>query len=944
MSKLDVSQQQSVVELARNGNFRALAYWLNSQLVPQGIYVQVQAARPGCLQAVVEFHRKPIRDRLVRFICHRLWQLESDLIEGVHILARHIGQSDFIWQQTVRIPTRTERRQRQQGPQTVDVKARAAHIPPKISNSSSPAWLTLTFSSQQQLKLVRSFMLSGSAIAAFLMGFWLEHLTARPSPTLPVISKTNPTSRVATNRPSTVQAALETVAVLQHEDVKNPYDSSVTLMFGGEVSPADFNVGAAETAGGLLAELDATQSADLSMVSLAEPLANAATSLEEEMYDRTRSESAAAFKQSGIDIVNLADDQIVDYGEAGLLETIKSLDQAGIYRMGAGRDVREARRPEIIDVKGQRVAYLGYSGADWLAAERGSAGINPQEQTTVAEDIKAIREQVDWIVVSYRWSEELSEDQVEDWQKDMARFAIDQGADLVVGQHPDVLQGAEVYKGRPIAYSLGDLMLEDDPYAEFDTAVLKVSLKPDQMKVEFVPVTVKDGHPQLAKGRQGKAILDRIHQSSATFEQPLEVPVVLDLRQPETEPERPVDSSAPFVDPNAPEMEILNPDAVEDGFTPEEAVNDEAEGGTELQSPLKENKLDNAPTDEFAPAEDSFDQAPASGPMYFGDPNLNVQDQPAFPDAAPEAAPPELDNSKLKNSELESPELERLEPNNSELEDSKSKELEVEDSEAGSEINPFNPFNSLDSNNFDSLAVPELDGVSPESVSPESVSPEFEDNPANLETPTPDVTEMAPVEVMPSELSRPNSDNNLDIDAVVPEMNSDGLQLEEPSSPIESSVEIQIPDAEPAPGASAEAPAERSGETDTVEQPDASGAIEPVEEPLVGPLVNQPLESNPVAAVTDVPNPHQAVTNEEEDAIALNQLEVALNTEITHLNASDVQTEPKFKAPTVELKLPKLPEPQLPNRPARPADSAGANQAAPPEVNVEVESNSQNQP
>lgn len=896
MSKLDVSQQQSVVELARNGNFRALAYWLNSQLVPQGIYVQVQAARPGCLQTVVEFHRKPIRDRLVRFICHRLWQLESDLIEGVHILARYIGQSDFIWQQTVRIPTRTERRQRQQGPQTVDVKARAAHIPPKISNSSSPAWLTLTFSSPQQLKLVRSFMLSGSAIAAFLMGFWLENLTSRPSPTLPVISKTNPTSRVAANRPSTVQAALETVAVLQHEDVKNPSDPTVTLMFGGEVSPADFNVGAAERSGGLLAELDTTQSADLSMVSLAEPLANAATSLEEEMYDRTRSESAAAFKQSGIDIVNLADDQIVDYGEAGLLETIKSLDQAGVYRMGAGRDVREARRPEIIDVKGQRVAYLGYSGADWLAAERGSAGINPQEQTMVAEDIKAIRDQVDWIVVSYRWSEELSASAVEDWQKDIARFAIDQGADLVVGQHPDVLQGAEVYKGRPIAYSLGDLMIEDDPYAGFDTAVLKVSLKPDQMKVEFVPVTVKDGRPQLAKGRHGDEILDRIHQSSEAFEQPLKVPMVLDLRQPEIEPERPANPDAPFVDPTAPEMEILNPDELNEDALKEDVkdqlddnIENRSEPQLQPQSPSKVDKLDAAPVDQFAPVESGIDQAPASGPKYFGDPNLNVEEQ--LGDVLPETIPSGLDDSKLKDVELDQSELENSDA------DAKLKESGEENSEsAPTEINPFNPFNSLDNQGSEKGAesrnIPELDNTNLDSYNPE-LNPDPYSNPVDLETAAPDVTESDG-----SNSSRPE----LDADAIAPPTSS-------PISPADAPV-----------------------------QPTPDGAIAPVEEPLVGPLVNQPVESHPVAAVPDAETTHpsnSAVTNEGEDAIAIDQIEVALNTEITHLHTNNGQTEPKFKAPTVELKLPKLTEPQLPNLPARPADHTGTNQVAPPEVSVE---------
>ncbi|NET39894.1 MAG: CapA family protein, partial [Cyanothece sp. SIO1E1] len=114
MANLGNLYQPSIMEQAQAGNFRAIAYWLNSELVAQQIYAQVKAAHPGCLRVLVEFHRPPNRDRLTRFICHRLWCLNSDVIEGVQIVARCINQARPLWQQSIRITTPASRQRRQQ--------------------------------------------------------------------------------------------------------------------------------------------------------------------------------------------------------------------------------------------------------------------------------------------------------------------------------------------------------------------------------------------------------------------------------------------------------------------------------------------------------------------------------------------------------------------------------------------------------------------------------------------------------------------------------------------------------------------------------------------------------------------------------------------------------------------------------------------------------------
>ena len=102
--------QPSLLELAQDGNCRALTYWMNSLLGPQGVQIQVQPAPDRFFKILIDFRRPRrrdaclrLRDRLVRSICYRLWTLNSDVIQGVRIVARIAGDPKVLWQQSVRI-------------------------------------------------------------------------------------------------------------------------------------------------------------------------------------------------------------------------------------------------------------------------------------------------------------------------------------------------------------------------------------------------------------------------------------------------------------------------------------------------------------------------------------------------------------------------------------------------------------------------------------------------------------------------------------------------------------------------------------------------------------------------------------------------------------------------------------------------------------------------
>jgi poly-gamma-glutamate capsule biosynthesis protein CapA/YwtB (metallophosphatase superfamily) len=507
--------QPSILEQARSGNFQALNYWIDSLLRPEGIYARVEAAHAGCVQILIEFQREfasdtrlgnTLREGLVKFICHQLWRLNSPAVEGVRIKARLAGEPDILWKQSVRIVTPANRRRR------------------RYRSLLAIDWV--------KFKTYRSLLLVGSALASFILGCWVSYHEALAARLVPTDSRQQQALVMAgppPKRPDTVQAALEVVPVVQQKQVLNPNDPTVTLMFGGNLNLSDALAGSAgkDYRWGF-AKMDEYRQADVSMVNLENPLTRSTLGADKKQLSfRADPESVQVLNAGGVDIVNLANNHAMDYEEPGLVETINTLDNAGIHHLGAGRDIKEARRPEIIEVKGQRIAYLGYYDSDFHAADQGKAGTNSRRNNRVAEDIRALKGQVDWIVVNYHWGVELA-DYPGDWQIDLARFTIDQGADLVVGHHPHVLQGAEIYKDRPIVYSLGNFIFGSNARSDYDTAVLKVSLRDRSMKVEFLPVEVKKFQPKVVEGTKGSRILKHIEQISSIFDKPMRSSVVLE--------------------------------------------------------------------------------------------------------------------------------------------------------------------------------------------------------------------------------------------------------------------------------------------------------------------------------------------------------------------------------------------------------------------------------
>lgn len=167
-----------------------------------------------------------------------------------------------------------------------------------------------------------------------------------------------------------------------------------------------------------------------------------------------------ALTEAGIDIVSFANNHVGDYSKVAFDETLENLNRAGIAYTGAGKNYAEASAPRVIEVRGQKIGFLGFTdvGPTWLVAKENASGTLLATDKNIDTIIQHAKQQVDVLVVSFHFGDEYSP--VNARQERIAKSAIDNGADIIVGHHPHVMQRIDEYKGKPIFYSLGNYIFD----------------------------------------------------------------------------------------------------------------------------------------------------------------------------------------------------------------------------------------------------------------------------------------------------------------------------------------------------------------------------------------------------------------------------------------------------------------------------------------------------
>ncbi|MCE5300906.1 MAG: CapA family protein [Spirochaetia bacterium] len=225
----------------------------------------------------------------------------------------------------------------------------------------------------------------------------------------------------------------------------------------------------------------------------------------------------------GFDVVSLANNHLHDYGEDALGDTLQYLEEKKLAWAGAGKNREEARACRIIEVNGIKVAFLAELHTPFIVTEVPSDPELPQVSQArgmeaMAQAITTAAGSADVVIVSFHWGHEYTNTPLK-FQRRYARACIDAGADLVIGHHPHVMQPVEIYNGKPILYSLGNLVFDQFGDMTSKTFIFACEfLKDGTVKNGFLtPVKIRKNRPEFARGKEAAGIRDTMMSISKKF-------------------------------------------------------------------------------------------------------------------------------------------------------------------------------------------------------------------------------------------------------------------------------------------------------------------------------------------------------------------------------------------------------------------------------------------
>jgi poly-gamma-glutamate capsule biosynthesis protein CapA/YwtB (metallophosphatase superfamily) len=290
----------------------------------------------------------------------------------------------------------------------------------------------------------------------------------------------------------------------------------ITLVLGGDV-----NIQARATPSAAFDRLEPLlEGADLRFVNLEGPLSGTAGDADiphKPNWRHSAPEMVEALTAARIDVVSCANN--VTYPPAAAMASLAVLDRAGIAHCGAGADLEAAHAPAVLERSGTKVAFPAYTSICWpwgQAAQAASPGVAeafattsyqpdprvadvpgrpplvrttpvPEHLERLIADVKEAKAGNDHVVVSMHWG--LPGPEPAEYQVAYGRAAIDAGADLVAGHGPHTIQAVEVYRGRPILYSLGNLVFDWPAMrGRHVDGLLAGCMFGDEPRLELIPV------------------------------------------------------------------------------------------------------------------------------------------------------------------------------------------------------------------------------------------------------------------------------------------------------------------------------------------------------------------------------------------------------------------------------------------------------------------------
>jgi poly-gamma-glutamate synthesis protein (capsule biosynthesis protein) len=296
-----------------------------------------------------------------------------------------------------------------------------------------------------------------------------------------------------------------------------PADVEVTLSAAGDIrlSGPISEIAAAEGDAAPSAAVKDLLAADIVFANLETPLTSRGAKTPKKFNFRSNPRDMAIVRAAGVTVVNIANNHVWDYGRDGFLDTLNNLEKDGWTYVGGGRDRAAAEEVRLFPFEGLVVGIVGLTATHpeegW--AGKNKPGVAYSDFDRMAGIVGRAKAKCDVLVVSFHGGTELADD-ANDIQKAVAHAAIDAGADLFLGHHPHVIQPIELYKGKPILYSLGNFLFVSPTPTTRPEFVVRARLAKDGVRrLDLIPLDGNFGKPKPASpeiAAAARAALDRL--------------------------------------------------------------------------------------------------------------------------------------------------------------------------------------------------------------------------------------------------------------------------------------------------------------------------------------------------------------------------------------------------------------------------------------------------
>lgn len=265
--------------------------------------------------------------------------------------------------------------------------------------------------------------------------------------------------------------------------------------------------------------LDRMRNTDIMVINNEFPYTDRGTPTEGKAFTfRADTNMVSYLNDMGADVAIIANNHTYDFGEIGLLDTLDTLEEAGVFGIGAGRNIKEASAPLYFIVNDIKIALVAATqierleNPDTKGATESCPGVfrclNPAK---LYETVRMAKENSDFVIVCVHWG---TENQAEaDWaQLDQAPGIANAGADLIIGDHPHCLQGITYCGDTPVLYSLGNFWFSSKT---LDTGMVRVAVDKDGLKsLQFIPAIQSGCRVDMVHGEEKERILAYMRELS----------------------------------------------------------------------------------------------------------------------------------------------------------------------------------------------------------------------------------------------------------------------------------------------------------------------------------------------------------------------------------------------------------------------------------------------